>query len=545
MASSSLLEQLSPLVAGRQWDRVRDALVQADRDGQADDAALELLAEASWWLGQANECIEVRGRLFESYDRLGDRTNAARIALLLSEDHRRQGHKAIGESWLRRAERLLDGQAECAEHGYLALYRGERSRRAGELDRALILLTHARDIAGRLGHANLIADVDQEIGRVTILAGSPAEGLAVMDEAMLAASEGRLGAYTTGKIYCCMMSACDELGDLDRLAEWTQIGATWSAEQGVSVFPGMCRVHHAQLLAHLGRWDDAEREAERAAEELREIGWVVGFAHLTAGELRCRRGDLAGADDAFKRAEELGGSADVGRSLLLLARGDAAGANRRISRALAGLASPALWRARLLPAQVEVAVAARDLGRAASAAVELEEIAAAYGTRTLHATASLARARVDLANGDWAAACQSAAAAIRLWQDLRGPYEVGLAHVLHARACRALDEDDGCDTSLDVAEGIFRSLGADADLAAVEQLRAGVREAASSGALTGREVEVLRLVATGATNKMIAAELVVSQKTVARHLSNIFTKIGVTSRAAATAYAYQHQLVDP
>ena len=159
-------------------------------------------------------------------------------------------------------------------------------------------------------------------------------------------------------------------------------------------------------------------------------------------------------------------------------------------------------------------------------------------------TAALARPQVDLANGDWAAACQSSAAAIRLWQDLRGPYEVGLAHLLHARACRALDEDDGCDTSLDVAEGIFRSLGADADLTAVGQLRAGVREPASSGALTGREVEVLRLVATGATNEAIAAELVVSQKTVARHLSNIFTKIGVTSRAAATAHAYQHQLVD-
>ena len=342
-----------------------------------------------------------------------------------------------------------------------------------------------------------------------------------------------------------MMSACDELGDLDRLAEWTQVGATWSAEQGVSVFPGMCRVHHAQLLAHLGRWDDAEREAARAAEELREIGWVVGFAHLTAGELRCRRGDLAGADDAFKRAEELGGSADVGRSLLLLARGDAAGANRRISRALAGLASPALWRARLLPAQVEVAVAARDLGRAASAAVELEEIAAAYGTRTLRATASLATRGSISPTATGRRPVRAPPQRSASGRTIRGPYEVGLAHVLHARACRALDEDDGCDTSLDVAEGIFRSLGADADLAAVEQLRAGAREAASSGALTGREVEVLRLVATGATNKMIAAELVVSQKTVARHLSNIFTKIGVTSRATATAYAYQHQLVDP
>jgi ATP/maltotriose-dependent transcriptional regulator MalT len=538
MASS--FEQLSALVASRQWERVHEALSQVDCSAVSE---MELLAEASWWLGRVNECIEIRQRVFECYERDGDLAGAARLALLLSEDHRRQAHRAVGESWLRRAERLLEDRPDCVDCGYLRLYQGERARRAGDLERARERLAEARAIADRLGDRDLAADVAQELGRVTILSGQPGDGLALMDEAMLAASEGRLDAYTTGKVYCCMMSACDELGDLERLTEWRKLATAWSSEHGVDVFPGMCRVHHADLLAHLGQWDEAEREAERACDELREVGWVVAFADVTIGEIRRRRGDLAGAAEAFRCAEGRGVSPETGRSMLLLAGGDAIGANRRISRALAERPTPALQRARLLPAQVEIAVAAHDTARAASAAVELEEIAAAYGTLKLRAEAVLARTRVHLAEGEWVDACTTGAAAVRLWQDLSGPYEVATARVLHARACRALDDLDGWATSLDAAAETFATLGAVGDLATVEHLRAGFHESLSNGQLTSREIEVLRLIATGATNKMIAAELVVSQKTVARHVSNIFTKIGVSSRAGATAYAYRYQLV--
>ena len=546
MAPSPIIEHVEPLVAQRDWPRVRALLAQADERGQLDAAALEILAEAAWWLGLVNESIEVRRRAIDLHQLGDDRVGAARVALLLSEDHRRQGRGAIAESWRRRAARLLHDQAESAEHGYLRLYDAEMARRQGELGRARPLLAEAEAIARRTASRELAADVAQEVGRVTILSGAPAEGLALMDEAMLAATEGRLSPYTTGKIYCCLMSACDDLGDIQRAGEWERTSSAWSVANGVNVFPGMCRVHQAELLAHVGQWHAAEREAERACDELREVGWVVAYAYGTIGHIRARRGDLDGAARAFRRAEELGASPEAGLSLLLLARGDPVGAMHRITRALAATTAPPLARARLLPAQVEIAVAAGDLTVARSAVAELDEIAGVYGSLKLRAAASSARGRVCLASGDWAAGCAVVTAALQQWQELNAPYETAVARVLHARACRALDDHDGWAMSLDIAIRTFARLGAGADLTAAEKLRAPSTQGPSPapGGLSAREIDVLRLVATGATNKMIAAELVVSAKTVARHLSNIFAKLGVSTRAAATAYAYQHQVVD-
>jgi ATP/maltotriose-dependent transcriptional regulator MalT len=546
MAPSSIVDQVASLVARRDWQRVRAVLSEADLHGTLDAAALETLAEAAWWLGHVNESIEVRRRALEIYQRSGEQIGAARVALLLSEDHRRQGRGAIAESWRRRAARLLDGQPETAEHGYLNLYNGEIARRKGDLGTARALLAEADAIARRTASSELAADVAQEVGRVMIMSGAHEEGLALMDEAMLAATEDRLSPYTTGKIYCCLMSACDDLGDIQRAGEWERTSSAWSRSEGVNVFPGMCRVHQADLLAHFGQWSDAEREAEQACEELREVGWVVGYAYQTIGQIRRRRGDLDGAATAFTRAEELGSSPEAGLSLLLLARHDEVGAMRRISRALAATASPPLGRARLLPAHVEIAVAVGDLDTASAAAAELEEIAAAYGTLKLRATASLARSRVCLAAGEWPSSCAAVTVAMQQWQELNAPYETAVARVLHARLCRALDDHDGSAMSLDIAIRIFDQLGAAADLAEAVAMRGQSERPALSapGGLSAREIDVLRLVATGATNKMIAADLIVSEKTVARHLSNIFTKLGVSSRAAATAYAYQHHVVD-
>ena len=545
MASSLLLDQVASSVASRDWERVCGLLSRADERDALDATALEALAEALWWLGRVNACIEARSRALDHYEQLGDRTGAARIALLLSEDHRRQGRGVVAESWRRRAARLLEGQPESAEHGYLHLYQAEVARRNGQLDAGRVLLADALAIAGRVGDVDLAADVTQETGRLLIASGAHPEGLAMMDEAMLTATEGRLNAYTTGKIYCCLMSACDELGDVGRVAEWEQSSADWSRADGVNVFPGMCRVHHADVLAHHGRWSEAEREAERACDELREVGWIVAFAYITIGQIRRRRGDLAGAAGAFADAEKLGITPEAGLSMLLLEQGNAQGAMRRISRALAETPL-VLERARLLPTLIEIAIASGELDAAASAIIELDKIVAAYGTPKLQATATLARTRMCLARNDWVSACSTAATTLRQWHELAAPYEVATARVLHARACHALDDHDGWTTSLDIAASIFSSLGATADLTAVNALRDRRRASTArpgGGSLTARELVVLRLVATGATNKTIASELVVSQKTVARHLSNIFTKLGVSTRAAATAYAFNHDLV--
>lgn len=535
----TVLERVSPFVASRDWETVHAILLDQAGD---DPAALEVLAEASWWLGRVEECMAVRDRLLAHYEALDERTSAARTAMLLAEDHRRRGRSAIAESLRRRAATLLDGTDETVEHGYLRLYQAERARRKGQLDVAQALLAEAAAVADRLGDADLAADVRQETGRVTILTGSVAEGLALMDEAMLLASAGRLSAYTTGKIFCCIVTACDELGDLERVNEWWRATEAWSTEHAVAVFPDMCRVHHANLLAHHGRWDDAEREARRACEELREVGWVLAAAYDTIGQIRRRRGDLDGAAEAYAECERYGVPAEAGCAMLLLAHGDVDGAARRIARALVAHTA-GLGRARLRSAQVEIAVAAGDLETAEAATAELERIAETYGTLKLRAVASLARAHTSVAAQDWAVALEHLAVTLRQWHALDGPYEVATARVLHARACRALGDHDGASTSCELAEATLRELKADPSLVAIGMSHAPAPRR-HPGSLTARELDVLRLLATGATNKEIATRLVVSQKTVARHLSNIFAKIGVSTRAAATAYAYRNGLID-
>jgi ATP/maltotriose-dependent transcriptional regulator MalT len=542
--TSPLTDRVASLVASCQWELVRDVLGQARDHELLDGALLERLAEANWWLGAVDKCIEVRREAVEVLEQEGDLRSAGRVALLLSEDYRRQGSGVIGETWRRRAAHFLDGLPECAEHGYLLLYQGEVARRTDDLDTARELVGSAAEVATRVRDRDLAADVTQEIGRIMIETGSYSEGLATMDDAMLTATDGQLSRYTTGKIYCCVMSACDRIGDVQRASEWERLSTIWLQQDGHYLFPGMCRVHRADLLAHHGQWNEAEQEALLACDELRELGWVVASGHMTIGHIRCRRGDLDGAATQFLRAEQLGISPDPGLSMLLHARGDSVGGLKRLVRALSTPSSD-LSRFRLLPTMMELAIASNRLDVAATALAEIEEIAAIYKTSKILAAATSARGQLAYATGDWVSAVASSKLAIHRWQELAAPYEVARARVVHARACRALDDHHSWDTSLTIAANLFESLGAVTDFADVERLR-GHRDTApvpDGHTLTTREVEVLRLLATGRTNKAIAAELVLSEKTISRHLSNIFTKVGVETRAAATAYAYENGVV--
>jgi ATP/maltotriose-dependent transcriptional regulator MalT len=545
MATSTLIDQVASLVAAREWEQVREVLGTARAHEELGGRLLEWLAEAHWWLGAVDECIAVRRDALETLERDADHRSAGRLALLLSEDYRRQGRDVIGESWRRRAGQLLKEVPECSEHGYLLLYQGEESRRHEDLETARRLVEQAESIARRVADSDLAADVKQEMGRIMIESGAHSEGLATMDDAMLSASDGQLSLYTTGKIYCCVMSACDRVGDVARASEWEEVSTTWLQQDRLYLFPGMCRVHRAELLAHHGHWNEAQQEALLACDELREMGWVVAFGHITIGQIRCRRGDYEGAAAQFLRAEQLGASPDPGLSLLLHAQGQTIGGLKRLVRALSSASMPALSRFRLLPTLVELAIAVNDEDLATTAAAEIEDIAGVYKTSKMLATATSSRSQLALALGDWVCAAAESMTAIHQWQELAAPYEVARARVIHARACRSLDDHHSWETSLNIAANIFQSLGAVGDLAEVEQLRGnrgsvGLRDSSS---LTTRELEVLRLLATGMTNKAIASALVVSQKTISRHLSNMFTKLSVETRAAATAYAYEHDLI--
>ena len=452
-----------------------------------------------------------------------------------------KAQRAIGGAWLRRARRALEQHTESVAYGALLLREAEVTHGSGDLAGAESKARAVLELARRLRSADLEAQAQQTVGRVLIDSGELAEGIGYLDEAMLAAVEGRLDPYTTGKVYCSMISACEGLGDLRRAAEWTDATERWSQNYPAAMWPGICRVHHASLLQLRGDWPAAEREARRACAELDgfHMGNVaLGFNEI--GEIRRRLGDLDGAEEAFAHAEAICGQQSAGLALLRLAQHRIDAATTIITRLIGEQTWNELARGKLLPARVQIAVAAGDLDTASAAADELERIANTYKSPALSAAACSARGRLLLAQGNAADACATLHRALRQWTELEVPYEVATAQLLLGQACRNSGDEDGAGRSLTQAATIFERLGAALDS---QQLR-GLHAAANLPAgLTTREAEVLGLVASGRTNKEIALTLHLSERTVARHLSNIFTKVGVSSRAAATAFAFEHDLV--
>jgi ATP/maltotriose-dependent transcriptional regulator MalT len=359
---------------------------------------------------------------------------------------------------------------------------------------------------------------------------------------MLFATDGRVNPFVAGKVYCSLISACEQLGDVRRAAEWTDVGSRWAASHPFSAFPGLCRVHRAEMLQRRGDWVSAEAEARRACRELEGVNLLntaLGFREI--GEIRRRLGDLDGAEEAFRRATELGLEPQPGLALLRLAQGRVSVAAGMIQQALGNEPWNRLARAKLLPAAVQISIAAGDLLTAHEWSDELDDIAGQYRSDGIEAGAATTRGRLQLAEGDPRGAASTLRRALQRWQELDSPYEVATVRVLLALAARASDDDDGAASWFASAAAVFEDLGATGDLASLEGMLDERRPL--PGGLSAREAEVLRLVASGATNRAIAGELVLSEKTVDRHVSNIFRKIGVTSRAAATAFAFEHGLV--
>ena len=368
--------------------------------------------------------------------------------------------------------------------------------------------------------------------------------MALLDEAMLDATSEQMNPAYAGNIYCNMIAACHELGDLRRMRQWTKALARWCNQIPPAVlFTGICRVHQAQLLTVSGAWEQAEREASRVCTDLQGIQVEsLAEAHYAVGEVRLRQGDLAGAEFALEEADRLGRDPQPALALVRLAHGHPERAKAMLDVALAARAGRPLVRAPLLAALVEVTLDGGELEPAKKAAEELAVIAASFRTEVLRARGLQAAGGVLVAEDRCAEALPVLREACRVWQDLDAPYDAARVRLLLARACNALSDTDSATRALDAAAEVFERLGAKLDMRKLEMLRRGPR---LPDGLTEREAEVLALVAAGQTNRQIAEALVISHKTVARHLSNIFVKCGLATRAAATAYAFEHGLLKP
>jgi len=456
-----------------------------------------------------------------------------------------RGDLAQASGWFGRASRLLEHERqECAEHGYLLISAAFQQLLAGDYPGARETLAQAAGIGARTGDADLVAFARYLQGRALGWEGRVGEGLALLDEAMVAVVAGELSPTVAGTVYCGMIEICQEIAELRRAQEWTEALTAWCGKQPDMVtFTGQCLVHRAEILQLHGAWPEAVQEAKRAGERFAHAAddYASGAAFYQQAELYRLSGDFTAAEDAYQQASQWGREPQPGLALLRLSQGktDAAAA---ASRRVVAETSERFRRAKLLPAQVEIMLAVGDLRAARDAANELTEIAGGYGTPALRAVADHARGAVLLADGDAQAALVALRGAWQVWRELQAPYEAARVRVLVGLACRQLGDQEAAAMEMDAARSVFAQLGAAPDLARLEAL-ARSEAASKAHGLTERELQVLRLLATGKTNHAIATDLVLAEKTVHRHVSNIFTKLDVSSRAAATAYAYQHRLL--
>lgn len=532
--------------AGRlAWADAYTALSLADRSSPLAGEDLELLATAAYLLGRVEESLQALQRAQQIHAEGGDPRRAARCAFWLWFHLINQEELAQASGWLARANRLLEHeQQECAERGYMLIPVAFQHVVAGDYTGAQRAAGRAAAIGRRAADADLVAFALVLHGRAMVREGRVGEGLALLDEAMVAVVAGELSPPVAGTVYCSMIDACQEISEWRRAHEWTAALTAWCEKQpDMITFTGQCLVHRAQILQLHGAWPQAVEEAKRAGERLVQGAdrRVSGAAFYQQAEVYRVLGDFTAADDAYRQASRWGLEPQPGLALLRLAQGRTSAAAAAIRRVLAET-SERFRRGKLLPAKVEIMLAVGDRPAARDAADELTGISERYDTPTLRAAAGAAHGAVLLAEGDARAAVVALRGAWQMWRELDAPYEAARVRVLVGLGCRALGDEEAAALDLDAARSVFAQLGAAPDLARLERL--DERKAASSRhGLTMRELQVLGLLAAGRTNHAIASDLVLAEKTVDRHVSNIYTKLGVSSRAAATAYAYRQGLL--
>lgn len=514
-------------------------------DGRS-GADLERLALSAYLLGRDDEYLDALDRAHSAHRSAGDDLPAVRCAFWLGFRLLMRGETGRANGWLARAQRLLERQQhECAERGYLLLPLVEQQLDAGDFETAYATAASAALIGERCADADLIACARHQQGRIRLEQGRLEQGLVLLDEVMIAVTAEELSALVTGLMYCSVIQACQRVYAFGRAGEWTAALARWCDEQPAMVaFTGTCRVHRAEIMQLRGDWQGAIEEAQRARERSEGFDRRATVAALyQEAEVHRLRGEFAAAEQAYRRASEWGGDPQPGLALLCAALGRTDAAVSAIDVALRST-TERLTRARLLPAAVEITVEVGQIDEARRTCEELEHIAGSFDSRELDAIAAYARASLELATGNAQAALVSARRAVQVWQRNEAPYMISRARALAGLAYRALGDEEGARLELDAARLGFERLGAAPDLARLDAVASGAA-AARPHRLTARELQVLRLVAAGKTNKAIAAELFLSEKTIDRHVSNIFTKFEVASRAAATARAYEYKLIRP
>jgi DNA-binding CsgD family transcriptional regulator len=546
------VENTGKVVQGRDayarqiWGEAYEFLTDADRSAPLDPRDLELLATSAYMLGREREYQELMERSYRGHLDAEERLRAVRCAFWLGMNLSISGELGRASGWFGRADRLLEREEiDCVERGYLTFTRFFEHAADGDLEGAAAASAEATAVGERFGDADLLAFGSFTQGDTLIRLGRLREGLALLDLAMVAVLAGEVSPVGSGLVYCGVILACEQAHDIQRAREWTTALSDWcKAQPDLVAFTGRCLVHRAQIMRLDGSWEEAIEEARRAADRCLqgENPVAAGEAHYQRGEVHRLRGEHAAAEEAYRDASAQGWEPQPGLALLRLAQGKGKAAEAAMRRSMSEAKEPGK-RVRLLPAHVEVMAAAADLREAEQACAELDALAEAEEKPgALTAMAAQARGLVELAAGRPQESLASLRRADEIWHRLAAPYESARARELIGLACRSLGDEDSADLDLQAARQTFARLGAATDLARVEG-PSGFGRDPDSHDLSKRELEVLRLLSTGETNREIASDLVLSVRTVDRHVSNIYAKLGVSSRVAAASYAHEHRLV--
>jgi DNA-binding NarL/FixJ family response regulator len=531
--------------AHRAWQSAYDALAAASHSGDLQPLDLWKLALCSFLLGRPDSFADFARQASQAYADADDPATAARCAFWLGLHFAERADMAQATGWFGRASRLLQDQPAGPERGYLLLPAGQHCLFAGDLEAACRIAAEAAAIGEQYGDKDLFALALHLHGRALLRLGRIEDGFALLDEAMVGVTADELSPHVTGLIYCSVIGACREVWSLRRAQEWTEALSRWCADQPeIVAYTGECLVYRSEILRVRGAWHEAAGEARNASARFDRGSEpnAAGFAFYQLAEIHRLRGEFHAAMETYRSASRAGYQPQPGLALLRLAQNDTAAAIAALRRSLAETTHH-LKRSRLLPAYIEVMLAVGETDEAGRAHAELAGIASACASDVLDAMVHQWRGAILLALGDPAAAVASLRQALEQWRSVAAPYDAARVHLLLSEACHTLGDADGATLERDSALAAFEKLGATWDLAQLDTRQS--RGNAEKHGLTLRERQVLSLVATGQTNRSIGETLSISEKTVARHVANIFRKIRVSSRAAATAYAWEHGLANP
>lgn len=520
----------------------RLAAYQAEKPLPLDD--LELLAQAGYLCGEdsasAKAWTEANQRSVEE----GDWARAARCAFWLGVTLQSRSERAQAGGWFGRAQRVLDdNDHDCAERGWLQVVAGLKMLHERQYETSEKAWRKAIEIGRRFEDTDLLATARQGVGRILIKQGRISEGTPMLDEAMVAVLADEVSPIPAGIIYCSVIEGCQEILDIARAQEWTAALSDWvDAQPDLVPYRGRCQIHRSEIMALGGRWPEAAAEVAHACEQLVHPPQPqLGMALYQQAEIHRLRGELDAAEAAYQAAYEKAFVLQPGVALLKLAQGQTDAAVAAIKRSFEA-SSKKITRCRVLPAYVEIMLASGDVESAAGACDELADIADALDSPLLRGIAARSKGAVLVEKGDAKGALEAFSEAWSYWSELEVPYEVSRLRVLSGIASAMEGDDHTAASEFKAARRAFEQLGAATDLKALDELT-GIPSSEPPGGLSPREVEILTFVARGKSNREIASKLVISERTVARHMSNIFAKLDVTSRTAASAFAFDNHLV--